>query len=214
MSRVDVRLEDKSEWVKIFDPRDFTIFVRTDQPPGVGSPMRIDLSIGKDGPRIILRGTVASRREKNEGNLSAGCTVVLGPQEREKINYMNGFVRGGLLNLRERRRLPMRLKVTYGAIDGPRETHTRDINEEGIFVITEEPLPEETQVHLLVRVPNRDEPLSLNGHVSHTVLIEDEDLPGMGIVFSKESRGDELTAIIDELEKAFLSGKLTEEYLL
>ncbi len=214
MSRVAVRLEDKSEWVKIFDPRDFTIFVRTEEPPGVGSPMRIDLSIGAEEPRIILRGTISSRREKSEGELSAGCTVVLGPQEREKINYMNGFVRGGLLNLRERRRLPMRLRVTYGAINGPRETHTRDINEEGIFVISEEPLPEDTQVHLLVSVPNRDEPLSLNGQVTHTVLIEDEDLPGMGIVFSEDSRSDDLTQVIDELEKLFLTGKLTEEYLL
>lgn len=214
MSRVDVRLEDKSEWVKIFDPRDFTIFLRSDEPPQVGTPLRIDLSIGNDGPRIILRGTVAARREKSEGNLSAGCTVVLGPQEREKINYMNGFVRGGLLNLREKRRLPVRLPVTYGAIDGPRKTHTRDINEEGIFVISEEPLPEETQIHLIVTVPNRPEPLSLTGEVTHTVLIEDEDLPGMGIVFAKESRSDELTAIIDELEQAFLHGNLAEEYLL
>ena len=180
----------------------------------MGTPLRIDLAIGDDGPRIILRGTVASRREKSEGNLSAGCTVVLGPQEKEKINYMNGFVRGGLLNLRERRRLPMRLPVTYGGIDGPKKTHTRDINEEGIFVISEDPLPEETQIHLIVTVPNRDEPLSLSGEVTHTVLIEDEDLPGMGIVFAKESRSDELTAIIDELEQAFLKGKLAEEYLL
>jgi hypothetical protein len=27
--------------------------------------------------------------------------VGLGPAEREKVNYLNGFVRGGLLNLRE-----------------------------------------------------------------------------------------------------------------
>jgi Tfp pilus assembly protein PilZ len=214
VSRVDVRLEDKSEWVKIFDPRDFAIFVPGEDPPQVGVPLRVDLSIGDDGPRIILRGTVASRREKSDGNLAAGCTVVLGPHEREKINYMNGFVRGGLLNLREKRRLPMRLPVTYGAIDGPRKTHTRDINEEGIFVISEEPLPEETQIHLIVTVPNRDEPLSLSGEVTHTVLVEDEDLPGMGIVFAEESRSDELIAIIDELEQAFLHGKLDDEFLL
>ena len=214
MSRVDVRLEDKSEWVKIFDPRDFTVFVRTENPPPVGSPMRIDLIVGAEGPRIILRGTVASRREQSDGKLDAGCTVVLGPHEREKINYLNGFVRGGLLNLRERRRLPVRLPVTYGAIEGPRKTFTRDINEEGIFVIDENPLPEETQVHLIVTVPNRPDKLSLSGEVTHTVLVEDEDLPGMGIVFSEKSRSDELTAIIDELEDLFLRGKLEEEFLL
>jgi len=214
VSRVDVRLEDKADWVKIFDPRDFTIFVRTETPPAVGTPMRVDLAIGQEGARIILRGTVASRREHGDGNLAAGCTVVLGPQEKEKINYMNGFVRGGLLNLRERRRLPIRLPVTYGGINGPCKTFTRDINEEGIFVIAEQPLPEETQIHLIVTVPNREKPLSLSGEVTHTVLIEDEDLPGMGIVFAKDSRGDELTQIIDELEEALLHGKLEDEFLL
>lgn len=214
MSRVNLRLEDKSEWVKIFDQRDCTLFVRADAPPPVGESMRIDLSIGEDGPRVILRGTVASRREKSEGTLLAGCTVALGHQEREKVNYLNGFVRGGLLNLREKRRLPLRLPVTYGSMDGPRKTYTRDINEEGIFVITEEPLPEETHIHLIVTVPNREEPLSLSGEVTHTVLIEDEDLPGMGIVFAEEERSEELTRIIDELEESFLTGSLPEEVLL
>lgn len=214
MSRVELRLEDKSEWVKIFDQRDCTLFVRTNAPPAVGESMRVDLSIGEEGARIILRGTVASRREKAEGNLLAGCTVALGHHEREKINYLNGFVRGGLLNLREKRRLPLRLPVTYGAMDGPRKTYTRDINEEGIFVVTEEPLPEETHIHLLVAVPNREEPLSLSGEVSHTVVIEDEDLPGMGIVFAEETRTEELTRVIDELEEALLTGSLPEEVLL
>jgi uncharacterized protein (TIGR02266 family) len=214
VSRVELRLEDKSEWVKIFDQRDCTLFVHTHEPPAMGESIRVDLAVGKDGPRVILRGTVSSRRQKSDGNLIAGCTIVLGPNEREKINYLNGFVRGGMLNLRERRRLPLRLPVTYGSVDGPRTTHTRDINEEGIFVVTEEPLPEETQVHLVVTLPHREEPLSLSGEVTHTVLVEDEDLPGMGIVFAESDRSDDLTRIIDELEKAFLSGTLPEEALL
>jgi hypothetical protein len=214
VSRVDVRLDDKSEWVKIFDQRDFALFVRTDDPPQVGSPLRIDLIVGKEGPRIILRGTVASRRTKSDGELSAGCTVVLGPHEREKINYLNGFVRGGLLNLRERRRLPVRLPVTYGALDGPRKTFTRDINEQGVFVISEDPLPEETKVHLLITWPKLDEPLSLTGEVSHTVLIEDEDLPGMGIVFVQDEVAAKLEVLVDKLEQEFLSGRLPEEFLL
>ncbi len=214
MSWVELRLEDKSEWVRIFDQRDFTLFVQVDDPPALGESLRVDIAVGSDGPRVILRGTVASRREKSDGNLSAGCTIVLGAQEREKINYMNGFVRGGLLNLRERRRLPLRLPVTYGGLNGPCKTHTRDINEEGIFVVSDNPLPEETQVHLIVKVPNRPKPLSLSGQVTHTVLVEDEDLPGMGIVFAESDRSDELTAIIDELERLFLNGALPEEVLL
>ena len=209
-----LRLADKSEWIKVFDPRECTVFVSSESSPSVGTAVRIDLCIGDAGPRILLRGTVMSRHQGRKGGFPAGCTVALGPREREKINYLNGFVRGGLLDLRERRRLPVRLPVTFGGLGGPYETFTRDINEEGVFVVAEEPLPESSRIHLLLTLPNREEPLSLNGDVSHTVLPEDEDVPGMGILFCKEDRGDALTAIIDELEKAFLSGSLPEEVLL
>lgn len=214
MSRIELRLEDKSEWVKIFDPRDYAVFVRNDKPPKEGAHVRLDLVIGNGGPRVILRGQVAWRRTKPEGSMPAGCSVALGPNEREKINYLNGFIRGGLLDLRERRRLPLRLPVTYGGLNGPCKTYTRDINEEGIFIISDDPLPEETQVHLLVTLPNRKEPLSLTGHVTHTVVVEDEDVPGMGIVFTKDERAAQLIEIIDELEGSFLNGSLPEEVLL
>lgn len=214
-----MRFSNKSDWIKIFDPRDFTIFVRTDSPPNIGDVVRIDLTIevpGEEGPgpRVILRGTVTSRRERAEGSLPSGCSVALGANEREKVNYLNGYVRGGLLNLRERRRLPLRLPVTYGGLNGPCHTFTRDINEQGIFVITRDPLPEATKVHLLVTVPTRPKPLSLNGTVTHTVVVEDEDIPGMGIVFAEEHCTQALSDIIDELEQQFLSGRLPDDVLL
>jgi Tfp pilus assembly protein PilZ len=212
--RVDLRLQDKSEWIKVFDPRDCTLFVPLASPPAVGAAIRVDLAIGQGGPRVLLRGTVMRRHETPQAGFPAGCLVALGPREREKINYLHGFVRGGLLDLRERRRLPVRLAVTYGGIDGPCHTHTRDINEEGVFVITEEPLPEESRVHLLITVPNRDKPLSLHGEVTHTVVAEDDDIPGMGIQFDDKDRTSQLTAVVDELEAAFLAGTLPEELLL
>jgi hypothetical protein len=212
--RVDVRLQHKSEWIKVFDPRDCTLFVALANPPAVGVTIRVDLAIGEVGPRVLLRGTVMRRHETAQGGFTAGCLVALGPREREKINYLNGFVRGGLLDLRERRRLPVRLPVTYGGIDGPCRTHTRDINEEGVFVVTEEPLPEDSRVHLLITVPNRDRPLSLHGEVTHTVLSEDDDIPGMGILFEEKDRTSQLTAVVDELEAAFLAGTLPDDLLL
>jgi len=69
-----------------------------------------------------------------------------------------------------KRRLPIRLAVTYGAIEGPAKTFTKDINEEGVFLFTDKPLPETSQVHMLVSLPGRSDPLSLVGKVSHTIL--------------------------------------------
>ncbi|HET9992500.1 MAG TPA: PilZ domain-containing protein, partial [Kofleriaceae bacterium] len=167
-----------------------------------GASLRIDLDVG--GWLVTLRGTVVGTREDPNG-----VTVALGAAEREKINYLNGFVRGGLLNLREKRRLPIRLSVTYGAVEGPANTFTKDINEEGVFLFTDKPLPETSQVHMLVAVPGKPNPLSLVGKVSHTILAADEEPPGMGIVFDlDEGQREALLAVIKELEDALLNGGL------
>jgi uncharacterized protein (TIGR02266 family) len=204
--RIDIRLAAASDWIRVFDSRDGTLFLAR-QNAAIGAAVRIDVVVGTGGPRVILRGTVISARD-------GGCVVAIGPNERVKINYLNGYVRGGLLDLREKRRIPVRLPVTYGGVDGPQQTFTRDINEEGVFVVTESPLPEDSELHLLITFPGREQPVSLTGVVSHTVVVEDEDVPGMGIVF----RGDEavtrqLVTAIDELERRFLSDELPDALL-
>jgi len=200
--RLELRLNSQSEWIKIFDPRDWTVFVPTGEPIDNGTQLRIDLDVG--GWLVTLRGTVVGTRED-----PAGIVVALGGAEREKINYLNGYVRGGLLNLREKRRLPVKLQVTYGAVEGPATTVTKDINEEGLFLFTDKPLPETSQVHMLVQVPGKPQPLSLVGKVSHTILAQDEEPPGMGIVFELDDAArEQLVQIVKELEEALLQGAL------
>lgn len=200
--RLELQLANQSEWIKIFDPRDWTVFVPTTESIEVGAKLRIDLDVG--GWLVTLRGTVVGRRQE-----PAGVVVALGGSERDKINYLNGFVRGGLLNLRERRRLPIKLQVTYGAIEGPASTVTKDINEEGLFLFTERPLPATSQVHMLVTVPGKQQPLSLMGKVSHTIDGEDDEPPGMGIIFELDDTQRELiNAVIKELEEQLHAGRL------
>ncbi len=200
--RLELRLGSQTEWIKIFDPRDWTVFVPTSEAIDNGTQLRIDMDVG--GWLVTLRGTVVGTREE-----PAGIVVALGGTEREKINYLNGFVRGGLLNLREKRRLPVKLQVTYGAVEGPATTVTKDINEEGLFLFTDKPLPETSQVHMLVTVPGKPQPLSLVGKVSHTILAHDEEPPGMGIVFDlDDSTREQLVAVIREIEEALEKGVL------
>jgi Tfp pilus assembly protein PilZ len=200
--RLDLRLPDQHEWIKIFDPRDWTVFVASEQAVDDGAPLRIDLDVG--GWLVTLRGTVVGLREDPRG-----VVVALGGSERDKINYLNGFVRGGLLNLREKRRLPVRLPVTYGAIEGPAKTFTKDINEEGVFLFTDRPLPETSQVHMLVTIPGKPQPLSLVGKVSHTIIAQDDEPPGMGIVFElDDAQRTTLGGIVKELEEQLLAGRL------
>ncbi len=200
--RLELRLSSQSEWIKIFDPRDWTVFVPSAEAVEVGTILRVDLDVG--GWLVVLRGTVVGHRED-----PAGVLVALGGSERDKINYLNGFVRGGLLNLREKRRLPIRLSVTYGAVEGPANTFTKDINEEGVFLFTDKPLPETSQVHMLVAVPGKAQPLSLVGKVSHTIIAQDEEPPGMGIVFElDEAQREQLIEVIKELEDELKEGRL------
>jgi len=200
--RLELRLSSQSDWIKIFDPRDWTIFVPTTALVEQGTTVRIDLEVG--GWMVALRGTVVGRRDD-----PSGAMVALGGTERDKINYLNGFVRGGLLNLREKRRLPIRLAVTYGAVEGPAATFTKDINEEGVFVFTDRPLPETSQVHMLLTLPGRPEPLSLTGKVSHTIIAQDDEPPGMGIVFDLDDTArDRLAEIVRELEDQLHAGTL------
>lgn len=208
--RIDLRLAAASDWIRVFDSRDGTLFVARAAAVDVGTGVRVDLAVGSQGPRVILRGTVITTRDEP----TPGLVVAVGPNERVKVNYLNGYVRGGLLDLREKRRLPLRVPVTYGAVDGPRTTVTRDINEEGVFVISDAPLPEDSEVHLLVTFPGQDAPMSLSGVVSHTVVPEDEDVPGMGIVFALDDGARaSLRAAVDDLERRFLADQLPESFL-
>lgn len=201
--RLELRLATQAEWIKIFDPRDWTIFVPTAEKVENGANLRIDLDVG--GWLVTLRGTVVGHRDA-----PPGVVVALGGTERDKINYLNGFVRGGLINLRDKRRLPLSLTVTYGAVEGPATTHTKDINEEGLFLFTDKPLPETSQIHMLVTVPGKNQPLSLMGKVTHMIAPGDEDeRPGMGVVFDcDEAQREQLVAIVRELEQQMLAGKL------
>ena len=179
--------------------------------------MRVDLIVGKGGPKIIFRGKVAGPAvmKGRDGKHQKGYNLALEKEDFEKTNYLSGYVRGGMLDLRERRRLPIRLAVTYGGIAGPVDTFTRDINEEGVFVVSKEPLREGSKVHLLIKFPDHPDPVSLAGTVSHTVLVEDEDVPGMGIKFdlSPELAG-KMNQLVDLVEAEFLSGSLPDECLL
>lgn len=201
--RLELRLASHTEWIKAFDPRDWTVTVpATAGAAGVGAVVRLDLDV--DGWLVSLRGTVVSHRDD-----PPAAVVAVANDERDKINYINGFVRGGLLNLREKRRLPLRLAVTYDAFEGPAHTFTKDINEQGLFLLTEQPLPEMSLVRMLISLPGEAQPLSIAGKVSHTILEGDEQPAGMGIVFDLDDAARaQLHTVITDLEARLNDGRL------
>jgi len=67
--RLELRLSSQSEWIKIFDPRDWTVFVPGDDPVELGGSLRIDMDVG--GWLVTLRGTVVGHRETPAGMMIA-----------------------------------------------------------------------------------------------------------------------------------------------
>ena len=57
------------EWIKIFDPRDWTVFVPTTTAIEASAPVRIDLDVG--GWLVTLRGAVVGQREDPAGVIVA-----------------------------------------------------------------------------------------------------------------------------------------------
>jgi hypothetical protein len=201
--RLPILLAQPVDWIKIFDPTDWTVFVETMLVAEPGTPVQIDLSVL--GWTVALLGSVVGSRD--EGVI--GLTVAVAASEREKINYLNGFVRGGLLNHREKRRLPIALSVTYGAIEGPATTTTKDVSDDGLFLLSDKPLPPTSQLHMLISIPDRKQPWSVMGKVSHAIGMHDDMPPGMGIVLElSDVQRTEWTSILVELEAKLTSGAI------
>jgi len=78
-----------------------------------------------------------------------------------------------------------------------------------VFLFTDKPLPETSQVHMLLSLPGRPQPLSLVGKVSHTVVDQEDEPPGMGIVFElDDATRSQLVEIVRELEAQLRAGLL------
>ena len=79
-------------------------------------------------------------------------------------------------------RSPLEVRVDYTTVDAFFSEFTRDVNEGGIFVETENPPALESTVALRFRLPGSDEPIKVGGRV---VRVSDGagEPPGMAIEF-------------------------------
>jgi type IV pilus assembly protein PilZ len=93
---------------------------------------------------------------------------------------------GGVRSRVERRRSPrspLEVRVDYSTVDAFFSEFTRDINEGGIFIETEQPAPLESMVSLRFRLPGSDEPVKVGGRVVRVSEGRAGEPPGMAIEF-------------------------------
>ena len=95
-------------------------------------------------------------------------------------------------------RTPAVIPVDYSAVDAFFSEFTTNINEGGMFVVTDDPKPIDAPVTLRFRLPGGDEPCEVTGRVVWIRHAPDEEGPrGMGIEF--ETLDDGTRTRINEL---------------
>jgi uncharacterized protein (TIGR02266 family) len=213
MKRLRLRVPNLEDWQRYFDPNisGGGVFIPTNEPPEVGTEVRVEITFVQ-GPRFFVKGIVTWRRPQlNDPRARAGVGVKVDPSERGKVSYVNAWVRGGVVDKREQRRLPVRLRVTYTARQGRRINFTRDLSEEGIFVRSQELLELETRVRLLLVPPGEHKPIALSGTVSR--YEDDPGERGMGIrlLFSDDQARTDYVSFVQKLEQQYLAGQLPDE---
>lgn len=199
--KATVRLAQDDDWHELFDAEAKSLLV-----PGakaaVGDQVTAELVFPQHGPIVRMSGRCTAVT-------SEGLLLQLPPTERPKVNYVNAYVRGGMLNVRRRPRVPVRLDVAYGGVAGTVQTVCRDINDEGVFIITDEPLPVGSRLHLMLSIAIFGASIQLAGRVAHNATPPKFDVTGMGVVFeaSTEQRR-QLTDLLQQIEEALRDGRL------
>jgi Tfp pilus assembly protein PilZ len=214
MQRLKLRLVDTTDWAKYHDDvKSTTIFCPTATPPSVGTQLQLEIMF-QGGPRMLMQGVVLWRRASGDARARAGVGVGVHPIDRVKLDFIERYVRGELKDKRGRRRLPIRLRVTYSARQGRRINFTRDIHEEGVFVRSAELLDPGDETKLLILPPGGNfKPIEVRGTVVR--LVTKEPGRGMGITLTFRDDGErrQFADFVHRLEQEYLAGTLPDEAL-
>jgi Tfp pilus assembly protein PilZ len=215
LSRLKLHLIERGDFSKFYDPNiaGGGIFVPVGDAPPTGKVVTVEV-VFQGGPRVLLHGTVQWRRATGDARARPGVGIGFDANERAKLNYVLGYVRGGLLDVREKKRLPVRLRVAYTSPHGRRINFTRDINEEGAFVRASEPFEVGSSTLLLISPPGEGyKPIEVHATVARTQLEGDRGV-GVRFNFGGDDERSRFHAFIRKLESDYLDGRLPDAALL
>jgi Tfp pilus assembly protein PilZ len=213
--RLKLRLVAKGDWTKYYDAgANHTIFCPTATPPAVGTPVQIEVMF-QGGPRMLLHGMTMWRRPAGDARARAGAGIGVQPIDREKLEYIGRYARDEVMeDKRGRRRLPIRLRVTYSVPGGRRINFTRDLHEHGIFVRAADPLApgEETKL-LLIPPGGAFKPIEVRGNVVRVVKEDPDRGMGIQLLFRDDNEKRMFADFVKRLEQEYMAGSLPDEAL-
>ncbi len=213
MTRLKLNLVDRADFHKYYDAA-AGMFVPGSEPPNVGERVTVEV-VFQGGPRVLLHGAVLWRRTTGDARARPGAGVGIDGAEQSKVRYLLGDVRGGLIDVREKRRLPVRLRVAYTGSKGRRINFTRDLNEEGAFVRTAEMLELGATTTLLISPPGGDyRPVEMQATVTRQHGQGNDRGVGVRFDFEDDAERERWTAFVRKLESDYLDGKLSDDVLM
>ena len=102
-------------------------------------------------------------------------------------------------------RAPLTVRVEYGTVDAFFSDFSRNLNEGGIFVETDQPLDLEERVVLKFRLPGESKPVEVTGRVVRISTGAAGEPRGMAVEFDALAPENRLR--IDELVRALRVGR-------
>ncbi|MCG8587952.1 MAG: TIGR02266 family protein [Proteobacteria bacterium] len=106
------------------------------------------------------------------------------------------------LERREFMRLPTVIQLEYGEAQERVRGRAEDISQGGLFIVTQRPLEIGCRIKLMLRLPERLEPLEVDGHVAWVRRsASGRQRPGMGVQFRRLS-ADQRQAITHLVQEA------------
>jgi Tfp pilus assembly protein PilZ len=213
VTRLKLHLVERADFHKYYDATS-GMFVPGGDPPNVGAKVTVEV-VFQGGPRVLLHGSVLWRRTTGDARARPGAGIGIDNAEEAKVRYLIGYVRGGLIDVREKRRLPVRLRVAYMGQKGRRVNFTRDLNEEGAFVRTAEMLDIGATTLLLVSPPGGEyKPLEVQATVARQQEKGNDRGVGVKFEFRDEQARARWAAFVHKLESDYLDGRLGDDALL
>jgi len=213
VQRLKLHLVERADFHKYYETAS-GMFVPGSEPPNVGERVTVEV-VFQGGPRVLLHGVVLWRRTTGDARARPGAGVGIDGAEQSKIRYLLGYVRGGLIDVRERRRLPVRLRVAYTGTKGRRVNFTRDLNEEGAFVRTAEMLDLGASTMLLISPPGGDyRPVEVAATVTRQHSQGNDRGVGVRFDFKDDQEKARWGAFVQKLETDYLDGRLSDDVLL
>jgi Tfp pilus assembly protein PilZ len=207
VEELKLRLVQREDWSRYFDPAaDGTIFCPTPEPPAVGTAIRLEVMF-QGGPHMMLRCLVIWRRPSSNPQVRPGAGLRVTPADRGVLEYIDNHAHGAV-DRRARRRLPLRLRVSYTSHGVRRVNFSHDLSEEGLFVGSSEPLAVGEETHLFILPPGGNfRPVEVFGKV---VRVTTTPMRGMGVHFSFTEAVDRerFAAFIARLEAQWIAGEL------